>query len=176
MFVFCKMNMFLLSSLSNMTNDSVSHWFGGRWVGSLIFIFSILSINKKQIWLPEAVTRIFNYSWRYISILTSNKTNRVPTATSSNISFVYKTLLQTFRKSISLVKEFFLLNPFICVFWGILRKIWQQLPCKIPLIFGIFSIILSICCCYLVVYYLTKHLWNCVSASHICCLGCCSLS
>ena len=100
--------MFLLSSLSNMINDSVSHWFGGRWVGSLIFIFSILTINKKQIWLPEAVTRIFNYSWRYISILTSNKTNRESTATWSSISFIYKNLLQTFRNSICLVKEFFL--------------------------------------------------------------------
>ena len=32
-FVFCKMNMFLLSSLSNMIQDSASRWVGGRWVG-----------------------------------------------------------------------------------------------------------------------------------------------
>ena len=47
---------------------------------------------------------------------------------------------------------------------------------KAPLIFGIFFIVLSICCCHLVVYYLTKPLWNYVSASRICCSGCCSLS
>ena len=176
MFVFSKMNMFLLSSLSNMINDSVSHWFGGRWVGSLIFIFSILTINKKQIWLPEAVTRIFNYSWRYISILTSNKTNRVSTATSSNISFVYKTLLQTFRKSISLVKRILLGKPIHMCFLRNITKDLTRATMQNTSHFGIFSIILSICCCYLVVYYLTKHLWNCVSASQICCLGCCSLS
>ena len=37
--------------------------------------------NKKLIWWPEAVTRIFNY----LSIITSNKTNQEPTATLSNI-------------------------------------------------------------------------------------------
>ena len=36
----------------------------------LILIFCILTIKKKQIWLPEAVTGIFSYSWRYISIIT----------------------------------------------------------------------------------------------------------
>ena len=30
LFVFCKMNMFLLSSISNMINDSVNRWVGGR--------------------------------------------------------------------------------------------------------------------------------------------------
>ena len=30
--VFCKMNMFLLSSLASMIIDSVSRWVGGRWV------------------------------------------------------------------------------------------------------------------------------------------------
>ena len=61
MFVFCKKNMFLLSSLSNMINDSVSPWVVGKVVGGLILVFSILMINKKQIWSSEAVTRIFNY-------------------------------------------------------------------------------------------------------------------
>ena len=46
------MNMFLLSSISNMINDSVNRWVGGRWVGGkvvggLISIFSILMTNKK---------------------------------------------------------------------------------------------------------------------------------
>ena len=50
-----------------MINDSVSRWVGGRWVGGkvvggLIIIFSILAINKRQIWSSEAVTWIFNYS------------------------------------------------------------------------------------------------------------------
>ena len=49
MFVFCKKNMFLLSSLSNMINDSVSPWVVGKVVGGLILVFSILMINKKQI-------------------------------------------------------------------------------------------------------------------------------
>ena len=58
------MNMFLLSSISNMINDSVNRWVGGRWkvVGGLILIFSVLTTNKKQIWSSEVVTRIFNYS------------------------------------------------------------------------------------------------------------------
>ena len=47
---------------------------------------------------------------------------------------------------------------------------------KRPLSFAISSIVLSISCCHLVVYYPTKPLWNCVSASQICCSGCCSLS
>ena len=34
--VFCKMNMFLLSSLSNRTVDSVSRWVGSRWVAVLV--------------------------------------------------------------------------------------------------------------------------------------------
>ena len=44
------------------------------------------------------------------------KTSREPTATSSNISFVYKKLLQAFRKNICLVKDFFLVNSFIGAF------------------------------------------------------------
>ena len=112
------------------------------------FIFFCMTVKRKQIWSPEAI-----------------KTNLQPTATSSNISFIYKTFLQTFRKSICFVKEVFLVNSFTGVFWGILRQVFQQLPAKNPIIFGIFSIILSICCCHLVVYYLTKPLWNCVSPS-----------
>ena len=83
-------------------------------------------------------------------------------------------MLQAFRKSICLVKEF-LVNPFIGVFWGILRQVSQQLFHKTPLIFGIFFFILSVCCCYLVVYELTKPPWNYVSASQIYCSRCCSL-
>ena len=33
-FVFCKMNMLLLPSLSNMIIDSASCWVGGRWLVS----------------------------------------------------------------------------------------------------------------------------------------------
>ena len=100
----------------------------------------------------------------------------MPPGISPNICYIYKKFLLAFPKSICLVKEFLLVHPFIGVFWGILRQISQQLPRKTPLIFGIFFIILSIFCCYLLVYWLTKPLWNCVSASHICCSGCCSLS
>ena len=83
-------------------------------------------------------------------------------------------MLEAFRKRICLVKEFFLLNPFIGVFWGILQVL-QDLPRKTPLIFFFFFfIILSICCFYLVVYQITKPPWNCVSASRICWSGCCS--
>ena len=89
---------------------------------------------------------------------------------------IYKKLLQTFRKYICLVIEFYFINSFIVVFWRILRQVSQLLPRKAPLIFRIFSVILSICCCYLVVYYLTKPLWYCVRASEICCSGCCNLS
>ena len=42
----------------------------------------------------------------------------MPIATSSNIFFIHKKLLQSFRKSICLLKEFFLVNSFIGVFWG----------------------------------------------------------
>ena len=45
-----------------MINDSASGWVSGRWVGGLVLIFSILTINKKRIWSLEAVTRTFNYS------------------------------------------------------------------------------------------------------------------
>ena len=134
----------------------MGRWSVGRW--SNFNFFFILTIYEKQIWSSEAVTRIFNYSLRYISVLTSSKTNREAKQTESLLQLhqifflIYNTLLQTFRKSICLVKEFFLINPFIIVFWGILRQVSQQLPRKTPLIFGIFSIILSICCCQLVVY------------------------
>ena len=85
-------------------------------------------------------------------------------------------MLQASLKSICLVKEFFLANPFIGVFWGTLWQVSQQLPSKIPLIFGICFIILPTCCCYLVVHQLIKPHWNCVSANQIYCSSCCSLS
>ena len=85
-------------------------------------------------------------------------------------------MLQTFWKSNCLAKEFFLVNSFIGVFLGILRQVSEQLPRETSLIFGIFSIILSICCCHLVVCYLTKPLWNCLSANQIFCSWFCSLS
>ena len=94
----------------------------------LILIFSILTIKKKQISLSEEVKRIFNCSERVL--LTSNKIN---------ISFIYKKLLLTLRKIICLVKEFFLVNSFIDVFWGIIWQLSQHLPRKTPHIFGIFS-------------------------------------
>ena len=59
----------------------------------------------------------------YMSIITSNETKRKPTGISLNIYFIYRKLLQTFRKSLCLVKEFFLVNLFIGVFWGILRHV-----------------------------------------------------
>ena len=99
-----------------------------------------------------------------------------PIAASSNIYFIYKKLLQTFQKSVSLVKIFFLVNSFISVFCGILHQVLQQLFRKTPLIFDIFPIIPSICCSYLIVYYLIKPLWSCVNASQTSCSGCCSLS
>ena len=74
-------------------------------------------------------------------------------------SFIYK-------RFICFVKEFFLTDSFIGAFWGILRKVTQQIPRKTRLIFGIFSFILSLCFCHLVVNYLTK-LWNLWSLSHI---------
>ena len=51
-----------------------------------------------------------------ISILISNKTNREPNATHQIFFFIYKKLLQTFRKYICLVIEFFFINSFIVVF------------------------------------------------------------
>ena len=126
-------------------------------------VFFYIDHKEKQIWLPEAVSQI---------IITSNKTKREPTGTLSNIDFIYNKLLQTFRKSICLVEEFFLINPFIGVFWGIFSQVSQQLPHKTPLILGVFFIILSVCCCYFV----TKPLWNCVIANQICCCKCFSLT
>ena len=106
-------------------------------------IISILTINNKKIWWSETVTVLL---------------------TSPNVSFNYKKLLQTFRKNICLVKEFFFINLFIGIFWGILRQFSQHFPRKTPLFFCTFSIILSIYCRHLVVYYLTKALWNYVRA------------
>ena len=125
--------MFLLSSLSNIIIDSVSPCAGGSVVNwsvvrgfskaqeKIILIFSILRIKKKQIWLSEAVTRIF----------VNFKQNK-PRAYCNFIKyfFVYKKLQQTFRKSIRPFKEFFLVNSFIGVFWGTLRQVSQQLPAK----------------------------------------------
>ena len=47
-----------------------------------------------------------------------SKTNQEPNATSSNISLIYKKLLQTFRKSISLAKNLFLVNSLVKVWFG----------------------------------------------------------
>ena len=94
-------------------------------------VFFYIDHKEKQIWLPEAVSQI---------VITSNKTKREPTGTLSNIDFIYNKLLQTFRKSICLVEEFFLVNPFIGVFWGIFSQVSQQLPHKTPLILGVFSL------------------------------------
>ena len=49
-------------------------------------------------------------------MITSNKTKQEPTRTSAHIYFIFKKLLQTFRKSICLVKEHFSVNSFIGVF------------------------------------------------------------
>ena len=117
--------------------------------------------------LQEAITRIFNSSLRYI------KRKKAESLLQLHQIFL---LIIRFQKSICLVKVFFFLNFFISVFWGISPQVSQQLLCKTLLIFGIFSIILLIRCCHLVAYYLSKPLWNCVRASHICCSQCCSLS
>ena len=124
--------MFLLSSLSNIIIDSVSPCAGGSVVNwsvvrgfskaqeKIILIFSILRIKKKQIWLSEAVTRIF----------VNFKQNKPRAYCNFKYFFVYKKLRQTFRKSIRPFKEFFLVNSFIGVFWGTLRQVSQQLPAK----------------------------------------------
>ena len=105
----------------------------------------------------------------------SSKCVSLPQNAGDLVGLFYKKLLQASLKSICLVKEFFLANQFIVVFWGILRQVSQQLPRKIPLIFGICFIILPTCCCYLVVHQLIKLHWNCISASQIYCSSCCSL-
>ena len=48
-----------------------------------------------------------------------------------------------------------------CILRNIMTSFTIQLRCKTPLIFGIFSITLSICCCHIFIYYPTKPLWNC---------------
>ena len=69
---------------------------------------------SKRVWRKTrkkfAETQIFNY------FITSYKTDREPTATSSSISFIYKKLLQTLGKSNCHVKEFFLVKFFIGAF------------------------------------------------------------
>ena len=142
MLVFCKMNVSIVKSSKYdcWFSESLGRWSVGRWFVDLIrprknmfgVVISLVHFarslfcfyiddKEKQIWLPEAVTRIFNYFRRYVSIITSNITKLQPTETSSNIYFIYKRLLQTSRKSICLFKEFFLVNTFIGVFWGILK-------------------------------------------------------
>ena len=80
------------------------------------FNFFCIDNKGETNWIVRSRHSIFNYPERYISIITSNKRNQEPAATSSNISITYKKLLQTFRKSIYLVNEFFLINSFIGVF------------------------------------------------------------
>ena len=41
-FVFCKMNMFLISSLANLIIDSASRWVGGWWVGGRLVDGSVV--------------------------------------------------------------------------------------------------------------------------------------
>ena len=77
-------------------------------------------------------------------------------------------MLQTFRKCICLVKDFFLiffLRNIVTSFTAVTSQNTTH--------FWYFFIILSICCCHLIVYYLTKPLWNCLSAYQICCSRCC---
>ena len=77
--------------------------------------------------------------------------------TSTNISLIIRSCcrVQTFWKSICLVKELFLVNSSIGVFWGILQVL-RQLPCKTPFIFGFFPLYCQFFCYHLVVYYLTN--------------------
>ena len=42
----------------------------------ILIFFSILTINKKQIWSPEAAARIFNYSSRWLYKYYSFKQNK----------------------------------------------------------------------------------------------------
>ena len=54
MFVFCKVNIFLLPILSNMINGSGNRWVGGRWVsgsvvgGQLVGVSVVRGFNKTQ--------------------------------------------------------------------------------------------------------------------------------
>ena len=100
---------------------------------SSIFIFFYID-DKEKINLitrsSHSNLQLFLKIYKYY-----NKTN--PTGISPNIYFIYKKLLQEFLKSICLVKELFLVNPFIGVFSGLLRQVSQHLPRKISLIFGI---------------------------------------
>ena len=74
--------------------------------------------------------------------------------------------MQIFRENIFFfVKEFFLVN-IKCFLRNITTGFTtQNTNQNTPIIFSILSILLSICCCRLVVYYLTKPLLNLVSAS-----------
>ena len=42
-FMFCKLNILLISSLLNMITASLSGWIGGRWVGGLVGKWSVVS-------------------------------------------------------------------------------------------------------------------------------------
>ena len=118
-----------------------------------LFLFVYLFIFlywwlKKILWLPETVSWILCYSKKYISIVTEQSLLEF-----HQIFILFdRKLPQVFLKSICLVKEFFLVNSFIGVSWEILWQVSQQFPRKVPLIFGICFIILSIFYCYLAVY------------------------
>ena len=77
-------------------------------------------------------------------------------------------MLQVFRKTICLVKEFYLVNSFIGVFLKNITTSFTAVTLQNITHFWYFFIILSVCCFHLFLYYLTTPLWNCVSASQIC--------
>ena len=86
----------------------------------------------------------------------------MPTATSSNIFYLYEVAADVREKHLSCY--IILLGKLLhrCFLRNIMKS-FTEVILQNTIIVGIFSIILSICYCHLVVYYLTKPLWSCVS-------------
>ena len=106
MFVFCKMNIFLLSSLSNMIIDSVSCWVCGQWVcgwgvgGRLVDESVVRGFNKTQeknmfevLVLPLQFGRgLFCYSsFSFFYIDNKVETNLIARSSHSNLTITKDT-------------------------------------------------------------------------------------
>ena len=69
------MNMFLLSSLSNMIIDSASLWVGGWWVGGSVgkWFADLTKPRKKHVWGSDFACALFVILILIFSMLTIKK-------------------------------------------------------------------------------------------------------
>ena len=79
---------------------------------SSIFIFFYIDDKEKV----NLIARSSHWNYQLFLKIYKYYKKTKPIGISLNIYFIYKKLLQAFLKSVCLVKEFFLVNPFIGIF------------------------------------------------------------